>query len=194
MASNIQNENPWITPRRFAVLLAALTFVSWPGIFLGLQTFIYRDFGYFSVPLAYHLRESFWHSELPLWNPLSNCGQPFLAEWNTQVLYPSALFYVLLPFPWSFNVFCLLNLFLGGLGMFFLARDWTQNSFGAAVAGIVFAFNGLTLSSLMWPATISALGWMPWGSLAHKTRMARRRKNVRYRCHYRRITDAYRRS
>jgi hypothetical protein len=136
--------------------------MTWPGIFLGLEMFAFRDFGFFALPIAWHLRESFWHAEWPLWNPLNNCGQPFLAEWNTQALYPPALFYLLLPFPWSLGVFCLLHLFLGGLGMFFLARHWTQNSFAAAVAGIVFSFGALTLSSLLWPATIAGLGWMPW--------------------------------
>ena len=164
MALNVQNENggSWITSRRFAVFLGILIFVSWPGVLLGLQTFVFRDFGFFSAPIAWHLRLSFWRMELPLWNPLSNCGQPFLAEWNTQVLYPPALVYVLLPFPWSLGAFCLLHLFLGGLGMFFLARDWTQNSFAAALAGVIFAFSGLMTGSFLWPSIISALGWMPW--------------------------------
>src|ERR1700678_3231766 len=153
MALNVQKENDssWITPRRFALLLAILVFVSWPGIFLGLEMFVFRDFGFFGLPIAWHLRESFWRMEWPLWNPLDNCGQPFLAEWNTQVLYPPALFYLLLPFPWSLGVFCLFHLFLGGLGMYFLARHWTQNTFAAAMAGIIFAFGALTLSSLLWP-------------------------------------------
>ncbi|HTV41167.1 MAG TPA: YfhO family protein [Candidatus Sulfotelmatobacter sp.] len=164
MPLNIQTENgdSWITPRRFAVFLAILTFASWPGVFLGLQMFVFRDFGFFSAPIAWHLRESFWHGELPLWNPLSNCGQPFLAEWNTQALYPPVLFYLLLPFPWSLGVFCVLHLFFGGLGMFFLARHWTQSSFGAALAGVIFAFSGLMTGSLGWPSIIAALGWMPW--------------------------------
>jgi hypothetical protein len=159
---NAQNENDWITPRRFASLLAALIFVSWPGILLGLQTFVYRDFGFFYDPVAWHMKESFWRMEWPLWNPLNDCGQPFLAEWNTQALYPPALFYVLLPLPWSLGVFFLAHLFLGGLGMFLLARHWTQNSFGAAVAGVVFAFSGLMLSGFLWMGTVAALGWMPW--------------------------------
>ena len=46
--------------------------------------------------------------------------------------------------------------------MFFLAQRWTQNRPAAAFAGIVFAFNGLMLNSLMWPATVAGLGWMPW--------------------------------
>jgi hypothetical protein len=164
MALNVENENDgsWITSRRFAVFLAVLVFVSWPGVLLGRQMFVFRDFGFFSAPIAWHLRLSFWRMEWPLWNPLSNCGQPFLAEWNTQALYPPALFYLVLPFPWSLGVFCLLHLFLGGLGMFFLARDWTQSNFGAAVAGVIFAFSGVMTNSLLWPSIIAALGWMPW--------------------------------
>jgi len=152
----------WLAPQRFVLLLAVLVLASWPQVFSGLQTFIYRDFGFFSYPIAQHFRESFWRGEIPLWNSLNSCGTPFLAQWNTQVLYPPALFYLLLPLSWSLGVFCLLHLFLGGLGMYFLVRHWTHNSFAAAFAGIVFAFNGLMLNSLMWPATIPGLGWMPW--------------------------------
>ncbi len=46
--------------------------------------------------------------------------------------------------------------------MYFLAWKWTQHRLGACVAGMMFATNGLTLNSLMWPNNISALGWMPW--------------------------------
>jgi hypothetical protein len=83
MDSNDQNHGSWITPREFAALLAILTCGSWPGILLGFQTFIYRDFGYYVVPVARYLRECLWHGQMPLWNPLSYCGEPFLAQWNT---------------------------------------------------------------------------------------------------------------
>ncbi|MGA3268789.1 MAG: hypothetical protein ABSE16_18460, partial [Verrucomicrobiota bacterium] len=156
------NHDAWLTPGRFAALLLLLVLVAYPQVVFGLQTFVYRDFGIFSYPIAYHLRESFLRGEIPLWNPLNNCGIPFLAQWNTQVLYPPALFYVLLPLSWALGVFCLLHLFWGGLGMFVLAQRWIQDRFAAAFAGVVFAFNGLMLNSLMWPATVAALGWMPW--------------------------------
>src|SRR5271156_6047139 len=135
VTSGSANDDSWLTTRRFAILLAVLTWASYPQVLMGLQTFVYRDFGYFSYPLAYYFRESFWHGEIPMWDPLSVCGTPFLAQWNTQVLYPPTLFYLLLPLSWSLGVFCLLHLFLGGMGMFFLARRWTQNRFAAAFAG-----------------------------------------------------------
>src|SRR5208337_177390 len=71
-------DDAWLKPGWFAVLLALLTLASYPQVFLGFQTFVHRDFGLFSYPIAYHFRESFWHGELPLWNPLNNCGTPFL--------------------------------------------------------------------------------------------------------------------
>ncbi len=152
----------WLTPRRFAALLAVFVFASWPQVFLGLQTFVFRDFGYYAYPIAHYLRESFWRGEIPLWNPLSYCGTPFLAEWNPQVLYPPALFYIIFPLAWALPVFCLLHLYLGGLGMFFLARRWSGNNLAAAVAGMAFAFSGLMVNCFTYPVTLAGLGWMPW--------------------------------
>src|SRR5277367_211555 len=84
----------WLNSRRFAALLALASF---PQIFFGFQTFVIRDFGNFSYPIAHYMRESFWSGQMPLWNPLNNCGLPFLAQWNSQALYPPALFYLILP-------------------------------------------------------------------------------------------------
>ena len=105
----------WFTPGRFALLLALFILAMFPDVILGGRTFIFRDFGLFGYPLAYHYRESFWHGEIPLWNPLNNCGIPFLAQWNTMVLYPGSLFYLLLPLEWSLGMFNLLHLFLCGM-------------------------------------------------------------------------------
>src|ERR1035437_4702511 len=91
----------WLTPGRFALLLGLLVIATFPGALLGGSTFIIRDFGLFSYPVAYFHRQSFWRGELPLWNPLSNCGLPFLAQWNTLTLYPLSLIYLLLPLTWS---------------------------------------------------------------------------------------------
>ena len=121
-----------------------------------------RDFGFFALPVASYQRECFWHGQLPLWNPYNNCGVPFLAQWNTMPLYPPALIYLLLPLEWSLSFFCLLHLFWAGLGMYCLAYRWTGSWLSASAAGLIFAFNGLSLNLLMWPSHIATLSWMPW--------------------------------
>jgi Bacterial membrane protein YfhO len=152
----------WLTPGRFALFLGLLILAAFPAVLVGGRTFVIRDFGMFGYPLAYFHRESFWRGELPLWNPLSNCGLPFLAQWNTLTLYPPSLIYLLLPLAWSVSFFCLAHLFWGGLGMYVLACRWTQCRLAAALAGIIFAFNGLSLNALMWPNIEATLGWLPW--------------------------------
>src|SRR2546426_4092249 len=143
--------NAWPETRLFAALLALLILFQFPDVVLGARTFVFRDFGLYGYPLAYYQRECFWHGELPLWNPLNNCGIPFLAQWSTLPLYPLSLLYLLLPLSWALAMFCLVHLFLGGMGMYFLARNWTKNNLAAALAAIAFAFNGFTLNCLIWP-------------------------------------------
>jgi len=147
---------------RLLLTLGLLIFITYPGLVLGTRAFCYRDTGLFSYPVAYYLRDSFRHGLWPLWNPCSNCGAPFLAQWNTLALYPPSLFYVLLPMPWSLNCFLLGHLLLGGLGMYRLAQHWFGSRFAASVAGLVFAWNGLSLQCLMWPCHTAGLALMPW--------------------------------
>ncbi len=152
----------WFTPPRFAIFLLLAFVVAFPGIWLGTETFFRSDYGVMAYPSAHYLRESLRAGELPLWNPLSNCGAPFLAQWGTMCLYPGSLFFVALPMPWALGVFCLLHLWLGGLGARALAERWTGNPFAAAVAGTAFAINGASLACITWPNYCVALGWMPW--------------------------------
>ncbi|MGA2177393.1 MAG: YfhO family protein [Verrucomicrobiota bacterium] len=152
----------WSAPQRFALILAAMIFIPFWNVLLGFETFGLRDFGVFSLPTAYFQRECFWHGQLPLWNPYNCCGVPFLAQFNTLALYPLSLIYLLLPLTWALPVFCLFHLFLGGLGMYFLASRWTGSRPGGALAGVAFAFNGVSLNVLMWPSHIATFAWMPW--------------------------------
>jgi hypothetical protein len=99
---------PWFSPLRFAGILAILIVSMYPDvIFLG-KSFFFRDFCLFGYPLASYHRDCFWRGEIPLWNPLSACGLPYLAQWNTLTLYPLSLVYLLIPLPglWDFSVSC----------------------------------------------------------------------------------------
>jgi len=157
-----QSVDAWFSPGRFSLLLGLLILAQYPDLVLGTHSLFFRDFGHFGYPNAVHVRASFWNAELPLWNPLNHCGIPFLAQWNTLALYPGSLLYVLLPLPWSLNLFSLLHLALGGLGMYCLARRRVGSGLAASLAGLAFTFNGVMMNAVMWPSIISALGLAPW--------------------------------
>jgi len=153
-------------PRSFAILLGVLTLASYGELLTGSRSLFQRDFLLFGYPLAQYHKASLLAGELPLWNPLSHCGIPFLAQWNTMTLYPGALLYLLLPLPWSLNLFVVLHAYAAGLGMYFLARRLSGSDPGAAVAGLGYCFGGLLQESLLWPNNMAAFGWLPWVLLA----------------------------
>ncbi|MBL6763422.1 MAG: hypothetical protein ISQ14_00590 [Verrucomicrobiae bacterium] len=155
-----------LTTGRFALLLAVLVFVSFAEIIVGDRAPATNDFWFFGYPLAAHLKASLAGGEFPLWNPLSECGIPFLAQWNTLTLYPGSLFYLAFPLEWSLGVFCVLHLYLGGLGAWCLVRRLTGDPMAAAVGGLVYAFSGFNQACQMWPNNAAALGWAPWVFLA----------------------------
>ena len=151
----------WFTASRFGLLLLVLMVVTFWNVFLGSHTFFYRDYGCFGYPLAHFHRESFWHGEIPFWNPLNSAGLPFLAQWNTLTLYPLSLIYLLMPEPWGLGAFVLAHFWLAGMTMYHAARHWSGNRLAASVAGLIYAASGLMQHSLMWPNNIAALAWMP---------------------------------
>ena len=152
----------WFTPGRFGWGLALLIAAVFPDVLMGTHSFFFRDYGVLGYPMIYYHHQCFWEGVWPFWNPLNNCGTPWLAQWGPMTLYPFSLVYLLMPLPWSLGFFCLGHLFLAGLGMYRLACGWIDNRFAASAAGIAFVFNGVTFSSLIWPNYIVALGWMPW--------------------------------
>ncbi len=150
------------TPGRFAGMLLLLIFASYPALVTGAGTFFHRDFGLFTYPVTAWQKASWLRGEVPLWNPLNCCGIPFLAQWNTAVLYPPSVFCLIFPLSWSLGVFFLGHLFLAGMGAYFLSYRWTEHRFAAAVAGTAFAFSGVLLNCMMWTSNLAAMAWMPW--------------------------------
>ena len=162
-SASVPASNPaaWFTCGRLLVLLFFFLLAAYPDVMLGSHTFFHRDFGLYGYPAAHYFRECFWNGELPLWNPLNDCGQPFAAQWGTIVFYPGSLLYLLVPLRWSLGFFCLAHMLLAGASMYALAHRWTGNRTAAAFAGLVFAANGLLMHSLMWPHYMATLAWMP---------------------------------
>ena len=160
MSDAKEDNAEWLTLRRFLLLLAAALLVVFPKVALGPTTFFYRDFGALGYPCGIFTRDSLLHGELPLWNPYSHCGVPWLAQMGQ--FYPLVWMAYFLPVPWSLNFLTLLHLWFGGFGMFWLLRRWQIGNFAAGFAAFAFVFNGVTFSCLLWGNYIESLAWLPW--------------------------------
>jgi hypothetical protein len=121
----------------------------------------YRDLLTFVVPLKYYLAEQLRRGEIPLWNPFLQMGSPFLAGWQTGVLYPPSLF-LLLPFPLGFNLFLLAHYAAASLGSWFFLRERRLSVVAASLGALTFVIGGYLVSLMNLTNHLQAAAWAPW--------------------------------
>jgi hypothetical protein len=134
-------------------------------LFFGRQlttgTFYFRDLYQLIYPKRLELLDALRRWEVPLWDPLSHGGQPFLAEPSHSVFYPSNILYAVLKPIAAFNVAIVLQYLLAALGAYFLARTMRLSKTAALTTGAIYAFCGFALSTANLMPLGLALPWIP---------------------------------
>ena len=98
---------------------------------------------------------------VPLWNPYTFAGVPFLAAGQYGVLYPLGVLFYLMPPERAYGWFTALHLFIGAIGAYLFLRVIGGGRIGGVVAGLAFAFSGFVVVSFLWPQVVSTLVWLP---------------------------------
>jgi hypothetical protein len=83
--------------------------------------------------------------ELPFWNPYYYCGQPFLANPVIALFYPSTILFLILPFPWAFNMDILCHLFIAATGAYLLVYNLTGLKRAGIASATLYCLNGYFL-------------------------------------------------
>ena len=123
---------------RFAfALLALIALTLFLPALLKREVFTLRDhFDYFQ-PLRAFTADELSAGRLPLWNPYSASGEPWLANPQTGVFYPPAWLFLALPFETAYMLYLLLHLILLGWGAYLLfARFIPLSPLGGERAGV----------------------------------------------------------
>ncbi len=82
---------------------------------------------------------------VPLWNPYSFMGTPFLANLQSTLLYPPNLLFLITGAAHGFGVSAILHLIAGGLFMLAFLRTLGLRPAAATLGALVFMFNGFTV-------------------------------------------------
>ncbi|MDE2290599.1 MAG: hypothetical protein KGL53_00845, partial [Elusimicrobia bacterium] len=82
------------------------------------------------------------HGNLPLWNPYLFAGAPFFGGFQSGLLYPLNLPYLVLPLAKAVDVDFALHLFLSGLSMYLWARGRRLRWTAAVLCGTLWMFCG----------------------------------------------------
>jgi hypothetical protein len=112
-----------------------------------------------------YLAESVRQGHLPLWNPFTYGGQPFLGGFESAVLYPPNLLFLCLPLARALNFSILLHLVILGWGTERWASRRGLNPWAAGLAGFfVMPLSGAVFSHI-YAGHLTALctmAWAPW--------------------------------
>ncbi|MFC1851133.1 YfhO family protein [candidate division CSSED10-310 bacterium] len=106
------------------------------------------DFMLQLYPWYQFAREKIRQGIIPLWNPYTGSGSPFLANLQSSIFYPTVLVHYLLPLNEGYFLGLLLNLLIGGLSFYYLMRLHGASSFAAFAGAMIFTFNGFTIKWL----------------------------------------------
>jgi len=116
------------------------------------------------VPWTIYAVERLKKGEIPLWNPYSQLGVPFLGNGQSAIFYPTMLLHLALPPSWSWTIAAALKLFVAGVGVWVLAGKYGLRGSPRLLSSIVFMLCGFNVVWLNHPQTnVSVL--LPWAVL-----------------------------
>ncbi|HEX7617055.1 MAG TPA: hypothetical protein VF554_17475 [Thermoanaerobaculia bacterium] len=154
MTARLRNSLPLLG----ALLLALLPFRD----FLGSGVPVGRDLLFYFFPLKAHLVEALARGELPWVDRFRWGGSPLLGSPSAAPFDPANVLFLILPLGAAMKAWILLHLAVALAGFAAFARRLGLPRAPAAVAGLVFALGGTTVSLAAFPAALSALSILPW--------------------------------
>lgn len=149
------------------LLLAAL--FSAP-LLLGWRTLPDGDFTHHFLPFSLFQQAALRTGYLPVWNPYTYSGHPFLADTQAAVFYPVSNLLLLVTLPWPgpgarlywLQVEAVLHIALAGWFTYLLVRTLTHQRWAGLIAGCCFAFSGyLTGYPPLQLAVLRTAIWLP---------------------------------
>ncbi|MDR1145764.1 MAG: YfhO family protein [Verrucomicrobiales bacterium] len=130
-------------------------------LLLGGKIFLARDALQDFLPARLFEAKSLLSGEFPFWNPYLGGGKPFIAEPQSQALYPVNILFLLFKPAVALNLYWLVHLYIGGLGAWFFCRQIKVSSSAACLAAISFMLGVWLLAQLEFPNNGAAGAWIP---------------------------------
>ncbi|MCW1970433.1 MAG: hypothetical protein KIH69_020175, partial [Anaerolineae bacterium] len=144
------------------LLLALLTLLATWKLTLGERIIARGDLLLYFYPLRDFASAALRAGQLPLWNPYTFMGSPFLANSQVGFFYPFNLLTAWLPAERAIALQIPLHLIIAGLGMYLLARRGMALSRLAAFASaLAFGLGGYLGAQIEHINQVQVLAWLP---------------------------------
>ena len=132
------------------LVFVALGILFYAPVLSGVRTFPDGDFTHHFLPFSLFQQQEMLAGRLPVWNPYTYGGHPFLADVQAAVFYPISTLLLAATLPWQeagarlylLQIEAVLQVILAGIFTFVLPRQLTGSFWAGLLAGVSFAFSG----------------------------------------------------
>lgn len=155
-----KNLIPWLTKPSVYLFILACLFLG--DLLFGGRIFLSRDAMSDFLPMRTFEADSLANGQLPFWNPYWGCGKPFIADTTSQALYPVNILFSIFKPVQAFNLYWLFHIYMAGLGVHFMCRQFDFSKTASSVAAISFMFGTTLIAQLEFPYNGVAMVWVPW--------------------------------
>lgn len=121
----------------------------------------YDDLSRLNGPQRVFLAWAFRHGHLPLWNPFSFGGQPFLSAGQSGPLYLPNIVFVLLPILTAFKISYIFHTFLTAIGCYLVSYQITRRRLAGIVSAVSFTTCGFMIGHQIHTQMFDAMSWLP---------------------------------
>ncbi|MDP3938059.1 MAG: lysylphosphatidylglycerol synthase domain-containing protein [Deltaproteobacteria bacterium] len=159
-----------MTGRNAQGLLVALAFTAAALLFWQFRViapatepegFFQTDFYSLLYPMYHYGYGEMLAGRVPLWNPYTLAGLPFLATLYTGILYPGNFLFLLLPTALAMGMTAALHSFLTTWFMYLLGREWGWSRIAAGVAALAWAYSHNSVWFYGPLCFIASAAWLP---------------------------------
>jgi len=130
----------------------------------------FRDLVPYVIPLKAYAAAQAFAGRIPWYNPYNGCGELFLTNPQTGILYPFTYLFLLPPHA-AVQFYLFLHLAVAAAGMALLVRSHGKSAPFSLAMGLGFGFSGVMLSAWDLPFNLGATAWLPlllWGLKTRK--------------------------
>src|SRR3989338_6976195 len=113
------------------------------------------------IPWKIFNAEELKNGRIPLWNPYNLAGTPHLGNWQSGVLYPTTLLFLIFSDPIAWSLHVLLQPLLAGIFMILFLRSLKLSKASSLIGAMAFAYGGFMTTWLEWGTLGHALLWLP---------------------------------
>ena len=121
----------------------------------------FRDQGDFFYPLKLYTADRLRAGQIPLWNPLSGTGEPWLANGQSGVLYPPTLLFLLPSAALAGALFLLLHFGIAAWGARRFLKNENVSDSGALLGAAAYAASGFAASLSVYWNHFGAWAYLP---------------------------------